>query len=403
LVAFRHDLSQVSLEFILDSRESSRSPLLCLSFSRLFRPEFFVDHRGRFMVDSFRKKKGEREMASQPRVASWLQDGSRVMAAAVLFILCFWAFFNDSRGSDSYNNGCSKGTGLDATKRGPGSSQILVRAASSAITPPGLNTTAAYIRFNHALPQRIPLMVHYEPFFYSLTISMPDYGLKGSRLFDPCNYEKTQHQCMAEFFPLLPPEVTGLMVFHFDVWVHPQRFMEQNFSTIWYLDHGLHDSGLILDNTGDLITDRCFDESCYPATAKSWYWFRKARWFWAKDQIEDKKAFAALKDAKKELNLDIDDQICFGWSDLWYLPRAYFDIFSKLSLIFHRHQVFFEVAIPTIFHVIQQVHNLEPQVIKCWGSCCRTDATADDIQQHRCGHKINWQDPQSEKFLFRGW
>jgi hypothetical protein len=277
-----------------------------------------------------------------------------------------------------------------------------VRASSNTTGAASLGTTAAYIRFNQALPQRIPLMMHYEPFFYSLTISMPNYGLKGSRLLDPCNYDLLQHQCMAEFFPLLPNDVTGLMVFHFDVWVFPQKFQDQNFSTIWYLDHGLIDDSSLFSR-GPQITDRCFGESFYPDGAKKWWWFMKARLFWQKDMIEDKKAFAALKEAKRTLNLDIDDQICFGWSDLWYIPREYWNTFIKLSQIFYRHQIFFEVAIPTILHVIQQVHNLEPQVIKCWGGCCSTDVTPKDITENRCGHKIDWRQPESEKILFRGW
>ena len=51
---------------------------------------------------------------------------------------------------------------------------------------------------------------------------------------------------------------------------------------------------------------------------------------------------------------------CFrGRSDIFYVPRKHITRFSLLSSIFRKHEVFLEIAVPTIFRLLDKTENFE--------------------------------------------
>jgi hypothetical protein len=87
---------------------------------------------------------------------------------------------------------------------------------------------------------------------------------------------------------------------------------------------------------------------------------------------------------------------CPSWSDLYYIPRQYFSDFITLAEVFAGLNVFHEVAIPTILHIIDETRQSHPtrSIIErlgdCWGDCCASNPTVVDILWKRCGHRLDF-------------
>jgi len=58
--------------------------------------------------------------------------------------------------------------------------------------------------------------------------------------------------------------------------------------------------------------------------------------------------------------------------------------------------MFHEAALPTMFNLIDHAYREQEkaaQVLKladCWGHCCTSDPSREDILFHRCGHRLNY-------------
>ncbi len=87
--------------------------------------------------------------------------------------------------------------------------------------------------------------------------------------------------------------------------------------------------------------------------------------------------------------------ILFRWSDIYYIPRQFFQDFTDLANIFYAFDSFHEVAVPTMVNIIDWTHRLTPfhsviaRIGNCWGGCCAGGAKPLDIKQNRCGHRID--------------
>ena len=87
-------------------------------------------------------------------------------------------------------------------------------------------------------------------------------------------------------------------------------------------------------------------------------------WGWGFDyQKWSMKASSAAKlnFPKYEIN---DQEWCLGWSDLYYIPRRYFEDFINLFEFFAQgdFEIFHEVAVPTIAHIIDSSLRENPYV-----------------------------------------
>jgi len=60
--------------------------------------------------------------------------------------------------------------------------------------------------------------------------------------------------------------------------------------------------------------------------------------------------------------------VSFGWSGLFYVPRAAFEDWVKAARAFSSHDVFHEVATPTIIDMIAAKTGRPPAIVMCAGS-----------------------------------
>jgi hypothetical protein len=83
------------------------------------------------------------------------------------------------------------------------------------------------------------------------------------------------------------------------------------------------------------------------------------------------------------------------WSDIYYIPRRFFNDFIDLTKIFYAAGSFHEIAIPTMLNIIDMTHRTTPfhsvitRLGDCWGHCCANGAKPVDIKQKRCGHRMD--------------
>ena len=95
-----------------------------------------------------------------------------------------------------------------------------------------------------------------------------------------------------------------------------------------------------------------------------------------------------------------------SWSDIYFMPRRFFEDYVFLANVFYEHGVFHEVAVPTILTIIDRTRSSHPNApvldlrSDCWGHCCAENPTVLDIQQHRCGHRLNFEDAPTTKAHF---
>ena len=101
-----------------------------------------------------------------------------------------------------------------------------------------------------------------------------------------------------------------------------------------------------------------------------WYWWQSR---WGRNNCQ--KAYNEVHHMKKdspETSIIASEMLsklrrngngvsrCFrGRSDIFYVPRKFAKRFSMLSSIFRKHEVFLEIAVPTIFRMLDRAENFE--------------------------------------------
>ena len=107
--------------------------------------------------------------------------------------------------------------------------------------------TMAYVRWNSKHEERIPLIKNgYEPFFHTMHYSMPK--LMGEGQGDFVNlthdawedgywgYKAVKNTMKVILNETTEEEISGMMFFHFDVWLDPMAWGEMDFDKIWFPD-----------------------------------------------------------------------------------------------------------------------------------------------------------------------
>jgi hypothetical protein len=183
------------------------------------------------------------------------------------------------------------------------------------------------------------------------------------------------------------PDIKGLFFFHFDAWIDPSGWTSQDYDNMWYPS---------VSSTGKPVVGYGPIFSCMTDTAvyKWWGWDDERRWH--------EKAVAAIADLNlQEFPGDYKkNEWCVGWSDIYYVPRRFFEDFISLSKTFAEHKVYHEVAIPTMLHIIDRSRQESPLTTvldrfgDCWGSCCASDPAIRDVLWARCGHRLNYKNEE---------
>jgi hypothetical protein len=286
----------------------------------------------------------------------------------------------------------------DMSKRvSPSTSRAGHDGAQKNILESPFKNTLGFVRWNSEHRERIPMLEKYAPFFHDLHFSMPNY-VNDTDL--PVGFYNLTHDSsgdsehiyidlakMMQFLLDAPAgskdaEIDGLFYFHFDAWIDPLDYAGEDFTKIWFPD--IPDVGLQYGNPGGPRFECMQDKEKYP-----WWGFD----FGYQDQAMAAARVVDHFDMKYIVNTK---EWCVGWSDIYYVPKKYFADYIFLSAIFGGLQVFHEVAIPTMIHIIDQSRRDHPsrsilnRFGECWGSCCASNPDIHDVLFNRCGHRLDY-------------
>jgi hypothetical protein len=164
---------------------------------------------------------------------------------------------------------------------------------------------------------------------------------------------------------------------HMDFWVHPWLLQHRNTSRAWILSQGLV-------GIGDKVIPSFCGKGDELAQESNWSWPMTRR-----DQV------VATLDAFYNATSPPPavwprGRICFGHSDLYYLPVAAFHYFTKAAPFFS--SVFHEVSVPTLLHLSCAESGVLNAPLNCSGSCWDTSSLRGDLNNFACGHKIDLSD-----------
>ena len=84
-----------------------------------------------------------------------------------------------------------------------------------------------------------------------------------------------------------------------------------------------------------------------------------------------------------------------GSSDLFYIPREAFEVFSAYAAVFKKHAVDMEIAQPTLLTFLPVLLAIGLQSFDCHGSCCEwVREKAILSRDFVCGHRINYHNTE---------
>ncbi|KAF9871466.1 hypothetical protein CkaCkLH20_11113 [Colletotrichum karsti] len=266
-----------------------------------------------------------------------------------------------------------------------------IEAGEGNLTASPFSNTLAMVRWNAKRMERVPLLLKYKPFFHTVHISMPEmmedkpssyHNLTHSQY----EYHETIYMQVAHTMKLIldeHPDIEGLMYFHFDSWIDPMGWVDENRQSIWYpTSHNTR------QYDGDGPRYMCMTD--WQKFPQWWGWYHK----W-----NEKAVTVNGEIIRMNRGYDVvEDEFCVGWSDIYYIPRRFFADFIFLSYIYGCADLFHEVAIPTMLNIIDRSRRSEAapfqslidRIGDCWGGCCDSSATAHDVKWTRCGHRLDY-------------
>ncbi|KAF6826422.1 hypothetical protein CMUS01_09449 [Colletotrichum musicola] len=259
------------------------------------------------------------------------------------------------------------------------------------LTASPFSNTLAMIRWNAKRTERIPLLLKYQPFFHTVHVSMPEvmpdkpedyHNLTHSQY----GHHETVYMQVAHTMKLIldeQPEIEGLFYFHFDSWIDPLAWADENRESMWFpTSHNTRQF------EGDGPRYMCMTD--WQKFPQWWGWYHK----WNEKAVTVNGEILRLNRGYDV----VEDEFCVGWSDIFYVPRRFFADFIFLSYVYGCADLFHEVAIPTMLNIIDRSRRssaakhqpLIDRIGDCWGGCCDDSATAHDVKWTRCGHRLDY-------------
>ena len=101
----------------------------------------------------------------------------------------------------------------------------------------------------------------------------------------------------------------------------------------------------------------------------------------------------------------MEERLCIGWADAYYLPAATLSSFSALTRAFSSANANAEIALPTILQMLAQ-HGATPpalQRLPCWGFCCSSTPCPELLARYACGHRMTLNDARVTHALEALW
>ena len=260
--------------------------------------------------------------------------------------------------------------------------------------------TMAMIRWNSMHPERVPLLMKYEPFFHTVHISLPGYFPDKPTNFHNLTHDQwpengtfTVYKQIARTMRLIleeEPKINGLLYFHFDAWINPLAWAGADANTIWFPS--------ILDVRPPSGGGPEFHCMTNPQVYGWWGWDQGFH-----------KAVMAAQEVIQRMGLPFvvnPKEWCSGWSDIYYVPRRFFADYILLSEVMGQFQAFHETAVPTMMHIIDQSRRSNKYrsamdlIGDCWGSCCASNPNEYDVLSSRCGHRIDYRNEKVSMTFF---
>lgn len=267
-----------------------------------------------------------------------------------------------------------------------------------------LNSTVAFVRWNHPIPDRIPDIMKYEPFFHTVHLSMKDMleSPNEENKFAPEFVNLTHDQwfstanpqaAVAKTMQLIldnEPDATGLLYFHFDAWIDPMGWKDVDLRKFAIPFKG---------------------GPYYKCTVE------KPEGKWGAPWPDRIKGYLEKAKNIKPQVLDEESDIihdpenyhtpmlagCRGWADIYYVPRRFFrDYIQLTNHLFW--EAFHELSVATMMHLISETRSRDKdglvENLPCWGSCCSTNPKPDSIANHICGHKFDFREKDQYNSVF---
>ncbi|TDZ18127.1 UDP-N-acetylglucosamine transporter [Colletotrichum orbiculare MAFF 240422] len=267
-----------------------------------------------------------------------------------------------------------------------------VKTGAGNLTASPFSNTLAMIRWNAKRTERIPLLMKYQPFFHTVHVSMPEVMEDKPASYHNLTHSQYPHHetiymQVARTMQLIldtQPEIEGLMYFHFDSWIDPMAWVDENRESIWFpTSHNTR------QYDGDGPRYMCMTD--WQKFPQWWGWYNK----WHEKAITVNGELVRMG-----RGYDVrEPEFCVGWSDIYYVPRRLFADFVFLASVYGCADLFHEVAIPTMLNIIDRSRRSEAQPFQslidrigdCWGGCCDDSATPHDVLFTRCGHRLDYR------------
>jgi hypothetical protein len=236
--------------------------------------------------------------------------------------------------------------------------------------------TLAMVRWNTNDGEHMPLLSKYAPFFHTMHFSMPEYLSEEQKDFHNLTHDSWEsneypYLQIASTMQLIlnddsASEIKGLLYYHFDAWIDPLAYTGANMDNIWFPD----------------VTNGPRFE-CMTSTNKYPEWRG-----WGPDIHKSAMVVGGFDRYVVDPN-----EFCVGWTDIYYIPRRFFEDYIFLASIFGWFSVVHEVAVPTMVHIIDQSRRAHPNLSvmekfeECWGA---SNPDVLDVLWNRCGHRLDY-------------
>ena len=278
----------------------------------------------------------------------------------------------------------------------------IVESHENTILSPFRNSMA-YVRWNSGDHRNRDVRIReYAPFFHTLHFSIPEEHYDYLNMTDDTfRHSMESYQGVADTMshilkqselekegntgpqpesvtnPHQRPasEIDGLMYYHFDSWLSPLDFANEDRNNVWLMGGVNQNPRYLCTNT----TER-----------HDWLWFGQGA------QGPIRSALKAVANDPMGYVVPPDNKLCYGWADIYWIPRRFFRDWIYLANIFNLHRGMHEMAVPTILTIIDltyRTHETRPLLTRigdCYGGCCSVAKYADDdVLFYRCGHKLD--------------
>ena len=170
----------------------------------------------------------------------------------------------------------------------------------------------------------------------------------------------------------------GFLVTHFDFFINVRIFHGAAFDHPWFPRRG---QWIFRDGLDPV-------PRCFPVNGLNGTYFEKDKsWFWANNGFD-----WAKRTCKRNVEALGERECCYGWADIFYVPRKLHVAFGSLLAAFP--DTHHEVAVPTSLRILSLRTGVQLRGLTCLGGTTAKLTNLDAFRPARkarpfCAHKLN--------------